>query len=95
MSTMTKKEVEHVAHLARLSLSEEEKETFTKHLDSILTFAKKLDELDTEGVEPTSHVLPLHNVVRKDEVKPSLPVTEALKNTADHEENQVKVPSVL
>jgi len=95
MSTITKKEVEHVANLARLSLSEEDKEKFTKHLDSILTFAKKLDELDTEGVEPTSHVLPLHNVVREDRVRPSLPVEEALKNTADHKENQVKVPSVL
>jgi aspartyl-tRNA(Asn)/glutamyl-tRNA(Gln) amidotransferase subunit C len=95
MSTITKKDVEHVAHLARLSLNEEEKERFTKHLDSILTFSKKLDELDTEGVQPTSHMLSLTNVVREDQVRPSLSVEDALKNTAEHRENQVKVPSVL
>jgi aspartyl-tRNA(Asn)/glutamyl-tRNA(Gln) amidotransferase subunit C len=95
MSTISKKDVEHVAHLARLNLSDEEKETFTKHLDSILTFAEKLNELDTEGVEPTSHILDLKNVVREDQVRPSLPAEKALQNTADHKNNQVKVPSVL
>jgi aspartyl-tRNA(Asn)/glutamyl-tRNA(Gln) amidotransferase subunit C len=95
MSTISKKDVEHVAHLARLSLNEEEKETFTKNLDSILSFVAKLDELDTEGVAPTSHVLPLKNVVREDKVRPSLPVEETLKNTAAHKNQQVKVPSVL
>jgi aspartyl-tRNA(Asn)/glutamyl-tRNA(Gln) amidotransferase subunit C len=95
MSTISKKDVEHVAHLARLSLGEDEKEKFTQHLDSILTFAEKLNELDTEGVEPTSHVLDLKNVVREDEVRPSLPAEKALQNTAEHKNNQVKVPSVL
>jgi aspartyl-tRNA(Asn)/glutamyl-tRNA(Gln) amidotransferase subunit C len=95
MSTISKKDVEHVAHLARLSLSEDEKETFAQHLDSILTFAEKLNELDTEGVEPTSHVLDLKNVVREDQVRPSLSAEEALENTAEHKKNQVKVPSVL
>lgn len=95
MSTISKKEVEHVAHLARLELNEKEAETFTKHLDSILSFANKLNELDTEKVEPTSHVLDLKNVTREDTVRPSLPVEEALRNTPDHKENQIKVPSVL
>lgn len=95
MSTISKQEVEHVAHLARLNLTEEEKEQFTKQLDSILNFAQKLNELDTENVEPTSHVLPLVNVMRDDVPHESLPVEEALQNTAEHQDGQVKVPSVL
>lgn len=95
MSTITKKEVEHVADLARLNFTEEEKESFTQHMDSILNFAKKLEELDTTGVEPTSHALDVHNVLREDKVRESIPVEEALKNTAEHKNNQVKVPSVL
>lgn len=95
MSVITKKEVEHVADLARLNFTEEEKESFTQHMDSILNFAKKLEELDTTGVEPTSHALDVHNVLREDKVRESIPVEEALKNTAEHKENQVKVPSVL
>jgi aspartyl-tRNA(Asn)/glutamyl-tRNA(Gln) amidotransferase subunit C len=95
MSTITKQDVEHVAHLARLALTAEEAEKMTKQLDSILAFVEKLNELDTTHVEPTSHVLPLNNVTRADEVRPSLPVEEALKNTAEHRDQQVKVPSVL
>lgn len=95
MSTITKKDVEHVAHLARLEMSEQEAETFTKHLDSILNFATKLNELDTENVQPTSHVLPITNVTREDRMHSSLPIEEALKNTAEHKEQQIKVPSVL
>ncbi|MDQ0340095.1 aspartyl-tRNA(Asn)/glutamyl-tRNA(Gln) amidotransferase subunit C [Caldalkalibacillus uzonensis] len=95
MSTISKQEVEHVARLARLNLTEEEKEQFTKQLDSILNFAQKLNELDTDNVEPTSHVLPLVNVMRDDVPHESLPVEEALKNTAEHQDGQVKVPSVL
>lgn len=95
MSGITKQEVEHVANLARLSLSEEDKEKFTQDLDSILTFAGKLNELDTENVKPTSHVLHLSNVVREDRVRPSLSAEEALLNTAEHKNNQVIVPSVF
>ncbi|GAA0362033.1 Asp-tRNA(Asn)/Glu-tRNA(Gln) amidotransferase subunit GatC [Bacillus horti] len=95
MSTITKKDVEHVAHLARLELSGEEVQTFTEQLDSILTFAEKLNELDTENVEPTTHVRDITNAVRKDEIRPSLTAEEALKNTEEHKEQQVKVPSVF
>jgi aspartyl-tRNA(Asn)/glutamyl-tRNA(Gln) amidotransferase subunit C len=95
MSTISKKDVEHVANLARLSLNEQEVEKFTKDLDAILGFVAKLDQLDTEQVPPTSHVLHLTNVVRPDEIKPSLPVEEALKNTAAQKDGQVQVPSVL
>lgn len=95
VSAISKEEVEHVAKLARLELSEEEKEQFTRQLDSILRFAQKLNEVDTSNVEPTSHVLPLVNVMREDKPHPSLTVEEALKNAAEHQDGQVKVPSVL
>ena len=68
---ITKKEVEYVARLARLSLSEAEKEKMTAQLDSILQYMDKLNKLDTKNIEPTSHVLPLNNVWREDMVKPS------------------------
>ncbi|MCF6093973.1 Asp-tRNA(Asn)/Glu-tRNA(Gln) amidotransferase subunit GatC [Microaerobacter geothermalis] len=92
---ISKKEVEHVANLARLNLTDEEKETFTKQLDAILEFANKLNELDTEYVEPTSHVLPISNVLREDEDRPSLPVEDVIKNAPDHEDGLIKVPAVL
>jgi aspartyl-tRNA(Asn)/glutamyl-tRNA(Gln) amidotransferase subunit C len=95
MSGITKQEVEHVANLARLSLSEADKVRFTQDLNSILTYVEKLNELDTESVVPTTHVLPLANVVREDRVRPSVSVEEALLNTAEHKNNQVIVPSVF
>ncbi|HEX9136539.1 MAG TPA: Asp-tRNA(Asn)/Glu-tRNA(Gln) amidotransferase subunit GatC, partial [Nitrospirota bacterium] len=63
---ITKQEVEHVARLARLELSEKEKETLTDQLSNILTYVEQLNELDTKGVEPTSHVLDINNVMRED-----------------------------
>lgn len=95
MARITKEQVKHVANLARLSITEEETETFTKQLDAIITFAEQLNELDTEGIEPTTHVLNIRNVVREDEVRPSLQTEEALKNAPDQQDGQVKVPSVL
>ena len=61
MSKITKKDVEHVARLARLELSVEEAETFTGQMDAILAYVEKLNELDTEGVVPTSHAVPMEN----------------------------------
>ena len=72
--SITVKDVEHVAALARLALSEQEKEQFAGQLNAILAYAGKLNELDTADVEPTSHVLPLANVMREDETSPSLPI---------------------
>ena len=65
---LTKKDVEHVARLARLALSEEEKERYTQQLGHILTYIEKMSALDTQNVPPTSHVLPLSNVWREDKV---------------------------
>ncbi|MGY4691126.1 Asp-tRNA(Asn)/Glu-tRNA(Gln) amidotransferase subunit GatC [Salibacterium sp. K-3] len=95
MERITKDQVKHVAHLARLSVTEEEVDTFTEQLDAIIEFAEQLNELDTDDVEPTTHVLDIHNVLRKDEQRPSLDREDALKNAPDQEDGQVKVPSVL
>jgi aspartyl-tRNA(Asn)/glutamyl-tRNA(Gln) amidotransferase subunit C len=93
--SITIKEVEHVANLARLELSEAEKEQFAGQLNAILKYAEKLNQLDTDGVEPTSHVLPLANVMRADEVKPSWPIEKVLLNAPEEEDGQFKVPAVL
>ncbi len=92
---ISKEEVEYVARLARLRLSEEEKERFTHQLDQILEYVQQLNQLDTENVPPTSHVLALKNVWRKDEVKPSLPLSEALSNAPQANEEFFLVPKVI
>lgn len=93
--SITAKDVEHVANLARLDLSAEEKEQFAGQLNAILKYAEKLNELDTANVEPTSHVLPLSNVMREDEVRPSWPIEKVLSNAPDEEDGQFKVPAVI
>ncbi|RCX13899.1 aspartyl/glutamyl-tRNA(Asn/Gln) amidotransferase subunit C [Fontibacillus phaseoli] len=89
------KDVEHVAKLARLNLTDEEREMFTEQLNAILQYAEKLNELDTEGVEPTTHVLHLSNVMREDEVHESLSQEKVFRNVPDEEDGQFKVPAVL
>ncbi|MEV5030410.1 Asp-tRNA(Asn)/Glu-tRNA(Gln) amidotransferase subunit GatC [Paenibacillus sp. LPE1-1-1.1] len=95
MMSITPKDVEHVARLARLELSDSEKDKFTEQLNAILKYAEKLNGLDTENVEPTSHVLPITNVMRADENRPSLPIEKVLLNAPDDEDGQFKVPAVL
>ncbi|WP_170006358.1 Asp-tRNA(Asn)/Glu-tRNA(Gln) amidotransferase subunit GatC [Bacillus fonticola] len=95
MSRISIEQVKHVAHLARLDMTEEEAQTFTTQLDAIIGFAEQLNELDTEGVEPTSHVLPMTNVMREDHPKRALSQEEVLQNAPDHEQGQIRVPSVL
>ena len=92
---ITLKEVEHVARLARLELTAEEKERMRVQLDSILSYIDKLNELDTSAVEPTSHVLPMTNVFREDEVMPSLSQEEVLTNAPDRHEFFFRVPRIL
>lgn len=93
--TINIKDVEHVADLARLDLSQTEKEQFAGQLNAILKYAEKLNELNTDGIEPTSHVLPLANVMREDVVKPSLAIDKVLRNAPEEEDGQFKVPAVL
>ena len=93
--SITAKDVENVAKLARLELSDQEKTKFTEQLNSILEFADKLNELDTDNIEPTSHVLDIKNVVRKDVVTDSLPRAEALRNAPSQEDGYFKVPPII
>ena len=92
---ITRKEVEHVAKLARLALKEEEIETFTLQLSNILTYVDKLNELDTTDVDPTSHVLRVKNVLRDDEVKKSIDREKVLGNAPDRTEEFFRVPKVI
>ena len=92
---LSKKEVEHVAWLAHIELSEQEKALFTEQFNEILDYFKKIDEVDTEGVEPTYHVLDLNNISRKDETTPSLPTEEALKNAPKREKKFFKAPRIV
>ena len=93
--SITVKDVEHVAKLARLQLSEDEKERFTGQLNAILKYADKLNELDTEGVPPTSHVLKLTNVMREDVTRPSWPIEKVMQNAPEEEDGQFRVPAVI
>lgn len=88
-------EVEHVARLARLDLAPEEKERMRSQLDAILTYIDKLRQLPTEGVEPTSHAIPIVNVMREDEVRPSYPVTDMLANAPEREGDLFRVPKII
>ena len=92
---ITRKEVEHVAHLARLNLSDEELEKMTGQLDNILSYVAKLDELDTSQVLATSHVFAVSNAFREDVEKESLSQVEALKNGPQHDDQMFQVPKII
>ncbi|KUP09913.1 glutamyl-tRNA amidotransferase [Bacillus coahuilensis m2-6] len=95
MSRISKDEVKHVAHLARLAITEEEAEKFTEQLAKIISFAEQLNELDTTNVEPTSHVLDMKNIMREDKPGQGLPREEVLKNAPTHRDGLVVVPKVM
>jgi aspartyl-tRNA(Asn)/glutamyl-tRNA(Gln) amidotransferase subunit C len=88
-------QVEHVASLAQLTLSDQEKELFREQLSSILEHAQLLQQLDTSAIPPTATVLPLENVMRDDQVRPSLPLADVLANAPDTEDSCFRVPVVL
>ncbi|KZE67453.1 MULTISPECIES: Asp-tRNA(Asn)/Glu-tRNA(Gln) amidotransferase subunit GatC [Paenibacillus] len=92
---ISKEDVRHVARLSRLNLTEAEEETMTGQLNAILHYAEKLNELDTEQVKPTTHVLHVSNVMRDDEVRESLTHEQVMRNAPEEEDGQFKVPAVL
>ncbi len=92
---IAKQEVEHVAKLARLELSEQETDQLTEQLSNILTYVEKLNELDTTSVEPTAHVLDMNNVMRDDVASPSLTQERALSNAPDKSAGHYKVPKII
>lgn len=92
---ITQEEVKHVAHLARLPLKEEELEQMTSQLDTILSYFEKLEDLDTSGVEPTTHAFSITNAFRDDLVKPSLSREDALREGPNTNEEAFIVPRVI
>lgn len=92
---ISREDVQKVAQLARLRLCEEELVTMTGQLDTILSYVDKLNELDTDGVEPTTHVLAVSNAFREDRVRPSLTRQQALANGPAVDEESFLVPRVL
>jgi len=92
---ITLDEVKHVARLARLDLTPEEAERMRSQLDAILTYIDKLRQLPTEGVEPTSHAIPIVNVMREDEVRPCFPVGDMLANAPERDGDLFRVPKII
>lgn len=92
---LSREQVEHVAHLARVGITEEEVETFSHQLSDVLDYFERLREVNTDGVPPTSHTLPLHNVMREDEPAPPFSVKDMLANAPDKEDDRIRVRAIL
>ena len=91
---ITVKDVEHVAKLARLELTEEEKEKFTSQLGDVLKYVEQMNEVDTSNVEPMAHAIDFVNVMREDEVKYEQTKEELMSNAPDAEDGFFKVPKI-
>ncbi|MDK2823398.1 MAG: aspartyl-tRNA(Asn)/glutamyl-tRNA(Gln) amidotransferase subunit [Clostridia bacterium] len=89
------KDVEHVALLSRLELTEEEKQEQLRELNKILDYMEILNKVDTSQVEPLAHVLPLQNVLREDELRATLPKEKVLQNAPEEDEGMFKVPKIV
>ena len=93
--SISAKDVEYLALLARIQLTEEERKRFAAQLDEILGHVEKLKTAKTDGVSPTSHVLKLTNIYREDQPRPSLPMEKALANAPSKEGPFFKVPRII
>lgn len=92
---LSNEEVEHIALLSRLELSDAERERAQNELSQILGYFEALSQLDTQGVEPTMHALPISNVLRRDEVRPGLSREQALQNAPESTDGMFQVPRVV
>ena len=92
---LTKEQIDSVALLSRLELSDQEKEELAGHINRLLENFQKLQEIDAEEVEPTSHAIPVSNVFRKDEVRPSLPAEDVVANGPQVADNCFVVPRIV
>lgn len=92
---VTQKDVEHVAKLARLGLTEEEKKRFTEQLSNILEYAETINKLDTKNIAPTSHAIPMKNVMREDKCIPFTETQIILDNAPSGSDNMFIVPKIL
>ncbi len=93
--TLTLEEVEHIAGLARLDLTDQEKALYREQLSDILDYAARLGALDTSGIPPTSSVLPARSALREDASRPGLPTEDLLRNAPEAQDDQFRVPPVL
>ena len=93
--SISEKEIEHIAWLAKIELTKEEKKLYTEQINSILEYFKIIDELNTEDIPTTFNVLDLTNVLREDVVKPSLLRDEALNNASRKEKGYIKAPKII
>jgi len=92
---LSEDEVDHIAHLARLELSGDEKTQFSRDLSGILHYVNQLQEIDTGDIETTFTVIPLSNVLREDRVEPSMSSDDALSNAPEREGDYFKMPRIL
>jgi aspartyl-tRNA(Asn)/glutamyl-tRNA(Gln) amidotransferase subunit C len=93
--SLSQSEIEHIAELARLELTNQEKEHFREQLSAILEYAARLKELDTSEILPTSSLLPAGNVLRPDQPRPGLPRESLLSNAPQSQDGQFRVPIIL
>jgi len=93
--SLTQSEIERLAQLARLELTAAEKAEFTRKLNQVLSWAAKLEQLDTTGIEPMAYVVPGVNVFRPDRTGPSIDLEKALANAPERKDNFFKVPKIL
>ena len=92
---LTKSDVTYTSELAKLKFDDQKKESLAKDLSDILDYAAKINELDTENIQPMTHVLENTNVFREDVVKPGLSIDATLQNAPDKEDRTFKVPKML
>ncbi len=92
---ISQKDVEHVARLARLTIAPEELSALTEQMDAVLGYVDKLNQLDTDGIEPMAHAVPMSNAFREDDIKPSIGIERALQNAPAAGDNCFTVPKVI
>ena len=92
---ISREEVEHVSRLARLSLNDDELDSLTGEMDAILDYVEQLNSLETEGIVPTAHAVPMENAFRADECRPGFSTEQALSNAPDATENAFRVRRVI
>lgn len=93
--TLSLEQVEHIAELAKLALSDEEKALYREQLSSILDYAERIQQIDTDDISPTATVLPVHTVLREDVSRPGMPREELLENAAEQEDGMYRVDTIL
>ena len=95
MSKISLEDVQHIANLARLTFNEQEMESYQHQLSRILDYIEKLNQLDTEGVPPTSHVIPIRNVMKPDEKRDLFQREDIIANAPSAEQGYFEVPKVI